>query len=197
MSLKPEAEQIQERVRVISAEVSEVKFPVSEETQVLMQRFWEIRGRCSISDVFSTCLTFFLDQKDPARTKKTGIQQEATLPVKLQKPETQRNSRYIQASVKRAVREQSEGQCQYVNPLTHRRCESKYLLQYDHIRPYAVGGSSDAENLRMLCRSHNLYLAEKMFTREMVESYLSTQSIDCKRDNFSTHVVEILEMRGF
>jgi hypothetical protein len=34
-------------------------------------------------------------------------------------------------------------------------CESTHRLNYDHIRPYSHGGSSEASNIRILCRSCN------------------------------------------
>ena len=43
------------------------------------------------------------------------------------------------------------------------RCSSKFLLQIDHIRPYAKGGGNEADNLRLLCYHHNRLEAEKEF----------------------------------
>jgi hypothetical protein len=46
------------------------------------------------------------------------------------------------------------------------RCNQRAHLQIDHIRPYAKGGSShDIDNLRCLCKAHNLFLAKRDFPK--------------------------------
>ncbi len=42
------------------------------------------------------------------------------------------------------------------------RCGSEYQLQYDHAKPLAQGGLTEAGNIRILCRVHNLSEASKM-----------------------------------
>ncbi|MFH1017012.1 MAG: HNH endonuclease signature motif containing protein, partial [Pseudomonadota bacterium] len=85
----------------------------------------------------------------------------ALFPEKVDPP-----TRYIPAEVKREVWKRSEGRCEYVDPQTGRRCESQYLLQYDHMGPFCTGGASDEDNIRHLCRAHNQYFAVKMFQSE-------------------------------
>ncbi|MAE70888.1 MAG: hypothetical protein CME06_10515 [Gemmatimonadetes bacterium] len=46
------------------------------------------------------------------------------------------------------------GRCAFVD--RHgRRCNSQWLLELDHIHPFALGGSHHPDNLRLLCRAHN------------------------------------------
>lgn len=70
-------------------------------------------------------------------------------------------SRHIPAALKRLVWERDRGRCTYTDPITGKRCEAKFLLQYDHITPHALGGTTTEKNLRLLCRAHNLLLAEQ------------------------------------
>jgi hypothetical protein len=42
-------------------------------------------------------------------------------------------------------------------------CGSTYALEIDHIRPRAMGGGPERENLRVLCRNCNQRAAVKMF----------------------------------
>ena len=63
--------------------------------------------------------------------------------------------RAIPAAVKRQVWERDQGCCSYVERGSGRRCGSRYLLQVDHIFPYALGGSAEPDNLRLLCAAHH------------------------------------------
>jgi hypothetical protein len=43
------------------------------------------------------------------------------------------------------------------------RCAERGFLEFHHVRPYADGGQTVAENLELRCRAHNVYEAEKYF----------------------------------
>ena len=43
----------------------------------------------------------------------------------------------------------------------NKTCGSRYQVQRDHILPKALGGTDAPENLRYLCRQHNLLAAEQ------------------------------------
>jgi 5-methylcytosine-specific restriction endonuclease McrA len=73
-------------------------------------------------------------------------------------------TRYIPKAIRREVRLRDSEQCSYVDSATGRRCECKRGLQYDHIKPFALGGVSDSpQNLRLLCQVHNRIAAENIF----------------------------------
>jgi len=46
---------------------------------------------------------------------------------------------------------------------TGRECHSTHNLQIDHIKPFALGGTHDPENLRVLCAAHNRHEARRVF----------------------------------
>jgi hypothetical protein len=51
-------------------------------------------------------------------------------------------------------------------------------LEFDHVRPWALGGSSgDAANVRLLCRVHNRLEARRIFGSAAVDA-----AIDRRRD---------------
>src|SRR5512143_2859409 len=70
--------------------------------------------------------------------------------------------RHIPAEVKRAVWERDGGRCTFVSEDGH-RCEARSRLEYDHVQPVAQGGKATVENLRLRCRAHNQFTAEKAF----------------------------------
>ena len=71
-------------------------------------------------------------------------------------------SRYIPASVRRAVWERDEGRCTFVS-ITGGRCRSRRFIELDHVVPFARGGKATVENLRLRCSAHNQYEAERVF----------------------------------
>jgi 5-methylcytosine-specific restriction endonuclease McrA len=71
-------------------------------------------------------------------------------------------NRYIPAEVRRGVSSRDGGQCTFVSE-SGRRCEERKCLEFDHIQSVARGGRSTVANLRLRCRAHNLYAAERVF----------------------------------
>ena len=74
-----------------------------------------------------------------------------------QPPHRARRSRYIPVPVRREVWRRDGGCCSYVDPHSGRRCGSRFLLELDHIIPYALGGSAEPGNLRLHCAAHHRF----------------------------------------
>ena len=49
------------------------------------------------------------------------------------------------------------------------QCSARAWLEDDHIQPRARGGHGGAANIRILCRAHNLYSAERTYGRAHIE----------------------------
>ena len=77
------------------------------------------------------------------------------------------NGRRIPAHVKREVWERDGGRCTFVGSHGH-RCGERRFLEFDHIRPVARGGEATVEDLRLCCRAHNQYAAERVFGAEFM-----------------------------
>ena len=73
-----------------------------------------------------------------------------------------KNPRHIPADVRRAVHERDGGQCTFVS-VAGKRCTETRLLEYDHAHPAARGGQATVANLRLRCRAHNQYEAERTY----------------------------------
>ena len=65
------------------------------------------------------------------------------------------SGRAIPAAVRRQVWHRDGGRCSYVDRQTGRRCNSRHMIEMDHILPYALGGGADPQNLRLVCRAHH------------------------------------------
>jgi 5-methylcytosine-specific restriction endonuclease McrA len=72
--------------------------------------------------------------------------------------------RAIPARVRHAVWKRDQGRCTYVG-VNGRRCRTRRLLEFDHARPVALGGGSTVDELRLRCRAHNQFEAERTFGR--------------------------------
>ena len=79
-----------------------------------------------------------------------------------------REAARVAKATRREVFQRDGVRCSFVSE-DGRRCESRALLELDHVQPRALGGTHDARNLRVRCRAHNQLWAEQAFGRETVE----------------------------
>jgi hypothetical protein len=64
-------------------------------------------------------------------------------------------AKYFPVAVSKKLHGDADSCCVFVDPVTKRRCRSKFLLQIDHIVPIWAGGTNAPENLQLLCAVHN------------------------------------------
>jgi hypothetical protein len=64
-------------------------------------------------------------------------------------------NRYIPRKTRRLVWAKYKGECNYKDPLSGKKCESKHAVQVDHKLALAKGGDHRPENLTLLCSGHN------------------------------------------
>ena len=76
--------------------------------------------------------------------------------------------RSIPKALCRLVWERDGGCCAFTSADGH-RCGSTTRLELDHITPIAQGGKTTPENLRLLCRAHNQYEAERLLGKDHVQ----------------------------
>ncbi len=71
-------------------------------------------------------------------------------------------SRHVPAAVKRAVWERDGGQCTFVSD-AGQHCQARERLEFDHVLEVARGGEATVDGIRLRCRAHNQYTAERTF----------------------------------
>lgn len=69
---------------------------------------------------------------------------------------------YISVKTKRMLLKKAYNCCEYRNPRTQQKCQSKYKLEIEHIRPVALGGVNHISNLRVFCQAHNALAARQL-----------------------------------
>jgi len=70
--------------------------------------------------------------------------------------------RHVPAEIRRTVWQRDAGQCTFVSD-AGKRCDAHDRLEFDHVVPVAKGGLTTASNLRLRCRAHNQFEAERAF----------------------------------
>jgi len=78
-----------------------------------------------------------------------------------------RARRHIPAHVRRAVWERDQGRCTFVGENGH-RCGGRTRLEFDHADPVARGGLATVDRMRLRCRAHNQFEAERVFGAEFM-----------------------------
>jgi hypothetical protein len=129
---------------------------VNEDFMRLYREAKELIGNLPASEIFRRSLKEFVE-------KRTTIKRKIV-------PSEPKNSRFIPKSTKLNVLKRDERQCTFVSK-DGIRCKERHSLEVDHIEPYAFGGNNAADNLRLLCKSHNLLMAERAFGTQKIQQY--------------------------
>ena len=83
-------------------------------------------------------------------------------------------SRHIPAAVRRAVHARDGDRCRFVNR-NGVRCRAREQLEFHHRHPFAMGGANSIDNIRLMCRTHNAYLAEADYGTKAMGKYRSRE----------------------
>lgn len=134
-----------------------VSFTASEEFERLLERakdlLWHKHPFGRLEDVLTEALREFVARRDPGLKPKPASERPPRA------VETRRIPRWVRDRVWR----RDGGRCAFVGP-DGWRCEATRGLEFDHLRPWALGGSSDdPANVRLLCRGHNQLRARETF----------------------------------
>jgi 5-methylcytosine-specific restriction endonuclease McrA len=78
------------------------------------------------------------------------------------RPAAAPRSRHVPADTRAAVFDRDDHRCTFV-AADGTRCNATRNLEIDHVQPFALGGSNEPQNLRVLCAAHNRRAAEHVF----------------------------------
>ncbi len=137
-----------EKLKVVSAERSELKVGISKELELKLKRVREIVGPDqSLESVLAQMTDFFLKHKD-------AVQKAKRVKAKAPKVAKSLSSGNLPARVKHEVNQRDEGRCRALLP-NGSRCNSKAWVEHHHIKPRSRGGENIATNLITLCSAHH------------------------------------------
>jgi hypothetical protein len=134
-----------------------------ERLQALMRSAVPDGDLAKIIDVAVTEKLERLEAKRFAKTKK---------PRKtLAETDTRPRSRYIPAAVRRIVHERDGGRCTYRDK-HGRRCPKRHDLEFHHDETaFGKGGDHNPDGIQLMCRAHNVLLAEHEYGKEVMARY--------------------------
>ncbi len=175
-----------EKLRVVSETHTELKILVEAE---LLNGLEELRGLlahkkpgATLKDLLTYAVTRTVNELKPKVADCENRKSESQAPknpelnrqdIMTPASEAKPRSRYVSKEIKRKVWQRDGGQCSYKNTATGRRCCSKHAMEFDHIKPFALGGESTFDNLRLRCRTHNQLEALKVFGQVKMSSYMT------------------------
>jgi hypothetical protein len=118
-----------------------------------------------LAQVLDRVLDVFIAQAEKRKCAATDKPRKprANAPVAAPK-----RARAISAHVKRAVWQRDGARCAFIST-QGRRCSSRARLEFDHVDPVARGGTAHVDRVRLLCRAHNQFEAERVYGRAFME----------------------------
>jgi hypothetical protein len=131
-----------------------VQFTASEALRDKLERLQALVPSVDLATLIEQAVTEKLERLEARRFGRTKTPRKAVAEA-----DTSGGPRFIPAPVRRAVYERAGGRCAF-GDAGGRRCEARGRLEFHHRLPHGHGGDRTPDNISLLCKSHNVYLAE-------------------------------------
>lgn len=167
-AMNPKAH-VQEKIRPVAKELSELKVPVDPKTEENLAALKEILSQklgkhATLAQVVAWAAEVTRTKFDPLKRAERArkISSRKSAPAPASAPKLGRQP--ICASAKHSVVLRDGMQCTHVGA-DGRRCEQRQWLQVHHIVEVSKGGLNVVDNLRMLCWAHHDLVHSKLGPR--------------------------------
>ncbi len=159
-SLSPESVKQPEMIKPISATETRITLTLDEGTLSKLRKLQDLHSHKlktrELAELIKLLATNSLETEEKKKVPKE-------MPTSLARSP----SRHVPVSLKRQVWMRDKGQCTYPG------CQSRHRLEIDHCEPFSMGGETEINNLRLLCKAHNAYQAIQTFGLPKMSQYLS------------------------
>ena len=142
-----------------------IQFTANEEFHDKIERLAALMPGADLVSMMEMAVTEKLERLEAKRLGKVKNPRKS-----VEEADTSPGVRGISAPVKRFVWERDGAQCTFERA-DGRRCPERRGLEFHHDDPYGFGGDRSAKNVRLLCRTHNRYMAEKDYGKEKMDQY--------------------------
>lgn len=158
-------------------EVFNFRFSATRDFKDKFERLAEVLGvenaQKHMADVLETAIDIALEKKDPKKKLERRNKRQSRAPapsrsdemVKKAEPAT---SRYISSEVSERVHARANYQCEF-HADDGTRCTARTGLELDHALPFGIYHKTDEGILRLLCASHNLFTAERVYGADFIQ----------------------------
>jgi hypothetical protein len=143
-----------EKIRPVSDNSNRIEFSVSDEVLAKFNRLMDLMAHKN----FDRRLDVFFEQLADMALEKL---EPHDAPIRVA-PKVKSGTRYIPASTQRTVKSHAMRGCNYIDPVSGRRCGARHGLQIDHIKELARGGDNSPGNLQLLCTAHNKFKSSRL-----------------------------------
>lgn len=161
----PQAPEKRATVEPLAKARYKVEFTASEELRDKLKRLEALIPGSDLASIIDAAVSEKLERVEAKRFGKTKKPRKS-----LEEADTSPGVRGISAPVRRFVCERDGNQCTFEGP-DGQRCPERDRLEFHHDEPYGLGGGRSAKNVRLLCRSHNAYMAELDYGKEKMDHY--------------------------
>ena len=152
------------RPEPLSPERSRVQFTASRELRDKLERLQALTN-ADLAAVIEAAVTEKLERIEAKRYGETKNPRKT-----IEETDTSPRSRYIPAAVRRVVRRRDSDQCRFVDK-HGRRCTERRGLEFHHHDPFGRGGDHDPAKISLMCRTHNAYLAEREYGKDVMDRF--------------------------
>ncbi len=162
-----------DHVKRVTVEFMELRAMIKEETHGKLKRLQDLLSHqnLSLGDILDKALDIALKELDPLQQAQVcGPDSQTSHLVKT--PSAPKVTRYVSQKIKNELWAKAQGRCEYIDPLTKRKCNSTHRIQIEHIVPLALGGFTKLSNLRLYCQAHNQWAALQSFGRKKIQMYV-------------------------
>ncbi|MGZ3656028.1 MAG: HNH endonuclease [Bdellovibrionota bacterium] len=141
-----------ETLRILSEEEAKLTIVLGEDGVENLKRAKELLShalpKATYADIVAYALKMLVDKKAPEKKSAADTR-----------------------SVRKQALRGAQGRCEFRNEKTGKVCGGRHQVEVDHVIPKALGGTDDPDNLRCLCKQHNLFEAERKLGKEFMGQF--------------------------
>jgi hypothetical protein len=174
-------------------EIFNFRFSADKGFKEKFERLAEVLGvenpLTSMAEIFERAVDITLEKKDPKKRYQRRLERQHKQSENTEKSRAREisklggvgtgekekaTSRYISSEIRERVLDRASHRCEYV-ARDGTRCTAKTGLEIEHEQPFALFRSHDERFLKVLCRRHNLFQAERVFGTKFIRAKIKAK----------------------
>lgn len=160
LKLVPDGEKIKKRDREVRQTDTETRLHITLKNETLekLEKFKALKKLSA-----GKAIDLLLDDALLAFEKSLEVERKFKASINTK----EKRGRSISRKVQKKLLQRAMCQCEFPG------CDERSFLEIEHVKPFALGGSHELENLKLYCKTHNQRAAIKAFGQEKMDFYLN------------------------